>query len=547
MIQTYMTAIDRSNASVDDITDGLNFEIDRLCLLISNHRILKGEKVYFELTIDDYNRQSNVIHIPMYVGVHKDPASGLLVNDCSLGTLYYQMGGDYEILENDRNIAGFTRSNPSSITAPTITPKDIIGVAIDSVNNKITIYNNGIVLYSWTPTALNLTTDNERFFACVYVNIAGADIKGSFNFGRHSLKYLPAGFTGIFEIHNSYPDPPTKYNFDPIVVTSKIDGRLWIEASSLNRVYCPINGETDKSTFTMDSVKGNYAVINLPIPKDQSIYTEFRMKNGENKNRIDGIPVSIGLTITKKNLTDMSVRIPLWHNVNNYYKFYWTVNGVETSANIFSVYTSVPNNEGNIVGLLTDIKNRSITVWVNKVLFYEYTIPNDVSDSDDMYLYFLYDDTYKSQSADFYVNLGLDIEHLNGVFNNTLPYGSMSLWYYYNRLFLLAIVPRDVLSNTFYVIPINKNIANTLFCEFDVPWNPDTQQQKFKYGLNRLMNTYNTVTDVKPHHDESRYIGIVQYNKNIAEHNLGYYPDMPKGINNKIINLLINCQFTITI
>lgn len=546
MLQTYMTAIDRSNTSVDDITDGLNFEIDRLCLLISNHRILKGERVYFELTIDDYNRQSNIVHIPMYVGVHKDPASGLLVNDCSLGTLYYKAGEDYSILENDRNIAGFSMSNPESITAPTITTKDIVGVAIDSVNNKITIYNNGIVLYSWTPTALDLSTDEERFYACIYVNIAGANIKGSVNFGRYSVKYLPDGFTTIFDMHNSYPDPKVKYRFDPIIVKNKTNGELWIDSSSINRVYSPINGEADKCTFTMDSVTGNYAVTNLPVPYSQPIYTEFRMKNGVNANRVVGIPVSIGLTTNKKNLTDMSVRIPLWHDTNNYYKFYWTKYNVEKSKYILSVYTSIPNIEGNIVGVLTDIKNRLITVWVNKILFYTYIIPDEIVNNKDMYLYFLYDGSYKSTSADFYVNLGCG-KALNEAFNNILPYGSMSLWYYYNRMFVVSVPPQDILDNIFYAVAIDRNIANDMFCEFDVSWNPNEQQQKFKYGLNRLMSTYNTVTDVKPHHDEPRHISILKFNQEIAKHNYGYYPDYPKGINNKYINFIINCQFNVTI
>ena len=561
MLKVFVTAFDKSQEPVTDMTssDGLSFNLTRMCLMVCNHRILKNEKVYFEMEITDFNRQSNMVHIPIFVGVHKDPAGGNLVNDCSFGSIYYPAGGDYIIHENNRMVPGFVDSVPATITAPTIIPNDIIGIAIDAPANEVTIYNNGVCLYTWKPSTFDMSTDTEGFYAAIYSRLSGVDIQGNLNFGRYGTKYCPTGFKTMLDQHNSYPIPVQDCRFDPIVVPKKNNGDLWVEQTYAVGNVGPIPGDTDPCNFEIDNVDGSFAVVNRPIPVDYQIYTEFRVRNATNSYKIVGIPMSFGLSTTNYDITTCSIRIPLWHRANIFYKWYHTTAGVETEENVYSVCTSVPNQGGDVVGFFVDLKAKIIRVWVNKVFFMEYPIPNLPTPTPPMYLFFSYDKSYKSSHADVYLNLGQDQKNgtgLGNVFKDTIPYHAMSLWYYYNRLFLIKAPDTDM-DCQFYVFQSNHHMAYDVpICEFDVLWNPDIietypDQENVKYfshGINRIMKTFNIVHDDEPHtkDDEARYIPLLEYLRFVGDHNWGYYPDKPLGADKRHFDIQICAQFNVT-
>lgn len=71
-------------------TDGLNFSINEPFLLIANKPIPKHGKVYMEICVSKYSQISLKRNIPIYVGIHKEPAFGVLNSDFCIGSVFEQ-------------------------------------------------------------------------------------------------------------------------------------------------------------------------------------------------------------------------------------------------------------------------------------------------------------------------------------------------------------------------------------------------------------------------------------------------------------------------
>ena len=79
--------------------DGLNFSLNEVALLICNKAVPRDGRIYFEFTVTSYNAIQVIRNIPLYVGVHKEPSFGVLNADCCIGSIYYEEGKDFDIID----------------------------------------------------------------------------------------------------------------------------------------------------------------------------------------------------------------------------------------------------------------------------------------------------------------------------------------------------------------------------------------------------------------------------------------------------------------
>ena len=206
------------------LTSGENFSCkNKRFMILSSKSIPKRTKAYCEVTIRKCNISNNKVrHIPIYVGVMKEPSYGYMASDLCLGSVYYcnkyeYTGEDWKFpiniqsIERFKQSVDFVKSNKNSVIDSKI-PKlnTVIGIGVDMVNNTITIYTDGRKFYSFSPTKFNLNTDTADFYFCLVFpldkdnNIVErmsypTDISGVFNFGRVRMTYLPTGYWTLYQ------------------------------------------------------------------------------------------------------------------------------------------------------------------------------------------------------------------------------------------------------------------------------------------------------------------------------------------------------------
>ena len=536
MKQIYMQAIDALTSKIDTsvCSDGLNFLSNEICLLICNHPIYKGERSYFEFEVSSYDVNTAFKNIPLYVGIHKDPSTGVLANDFSLGSIFYKTGGDYDIMEKHNETASTNHSVPPHIYTRTPGATDTIGVAVDSINNLITIYVEGKPFYSFTPSLFNIKNE-DPFYFCIYGNIA-ANIRGVVNFGRFGVKYLPIGYITAFAAHNKskvsneFTGSVTVIHSDT-AIAKDLNGYVTVDAIkgtgdlSLNPSTA-LTTVTKDVNFYMPKTYGQFVSSNLPIPANIKIYTEFYVRDAVNADDTIGIPICIGLTNSKDIYNSISVTIPLYHKQWHPYEYYQTVANVKSTTYVKNAMTSVPNVEGKTVGLGFDLKNNKITVWVDKVLFNVYKITDFDANRNGLFM-MLFNGGVFSNYINGVVNFGAaeETDAATNPFKMDIPDGYMSLWHYYNKTNLLAVPNMPELAGTVTIIDkytvYNKHLLGTVYVEES----PNGDAAKFRTGINRLMNTYNTLTDTKAHNVDGRFKSPSYLNGLIALHNNFYYPD----------------------
>ena len=94
-------------------TNGIDFNANKLFLMVSNYPITGRDKVYFEFTVTSYTASSVVNYFPIYVGIHKEPSSGTLSNDFCLGSVFYSTSdGKYSVMEKHNKTASTKTRDP---------------------------------------------------------------------------------------------------------------------------------------------------------------------------------------------------------------------------------------------------------------------------------------------------------------------------------------------------------------------------------------------------------------------------------------------------
>ena len=526
-----------NNDSTPDNTlciDGLNFSINEPFLLISNKPIPKHGKVYMEFEVKTYTQITGKRNIPIYAGIHKEPAFGVLNSDFCIGSLFYTEGKDFDIIEKYNKDAIDKHSVPSKIYSKIPGATDTIGIGVDYDNNLISFYNNGKPFYSFSPSLFNIK-DESDFYFCIWGNIS-CGMKGSVNFGKNGVEYLPIGYTTAYGAYyrrsESISDILCDIQVEKTIegsmssdidcylnVTNDImgDGSIYLEStkailSKNNKTYT-INHQ-DSYNYLND---GANVFVNLPIPTDQKVYVEFEVKDGICSTNIVGIPASFGISNSKKTIQSKSMRMPLYHNIRHKYTYTEVKNLMPIVNQIEDVLTTIPPTEGNTIGLAIDLANNSITILLDNVRLYTFTAKeNDFRDKDTLYYLFLHDE-------------GMFGNYITGDFNSgetkfaaTMPSGYISLFDYYNNFYALPVeadISCDIMVTPYY-------LTKDVYIHGDItvlePLTPD--ESKFsKPGVNKLMKTYNVVNDRESHVIIDN--DIIYLNKVIADNNNGFFPD----------------------
>ena len=80
-------AYDNESTYREDMISDTVFTASTPFLIISSQPIPKDTNMYFEFEITDYKENPLFRHLPLYVGIHKEPSSGIFATDFSLGSI----------------------------------------------------------------------------------------------------------------------------------------------------------------------------------------------------------------------------------------------------------------------------------------------------------------------------------------------------------------------------------------------------------------------------------------------------------------------------
>lgn len=227
-----MSAYDVNTNPIDDVLskDGLQFKSSKPFFLVANYPA--KNKTIFEFYITHYYPIHNISHIPLYVGITKEPSGGVMLTKFSISSLYlYNDDPRYDIISNGSEDTMHTYIDGSSKIVGTRKPGagyNILGSSIDTVGVGVDYDNNRIYLYVnydensdeynapfyYYDVPFNMRDEGDLYF-CIYSNISYKDsledglyiddelteqkyISGSVNFGRYGLNHPVPGYTSLY-------------------------------------------------------------------------------------------------------------------------------------------------------------------------------------------------------------------------------------------------------------------------------------------------------------------------------------------------------------
>ena len=118
------------------IINGETFSCNKRFIVFCSREIPKDAKVYMEVTVTKYIADKSIRHIPLYLGVHKEPSYGTLCNDFILGSVYYTLTKDFRIFERKQGIVQFTEQPVPRLGARIPVKGTVMGIAADLKNNN---------------------------------------------------------------------------------------------------------------------------------------------------------------------------------------------------------------------------------------------------------------------------------------------------------------------------------------------------------------------------------------------------------------------------
>ena len=545
-------AYDNESTYREDMISDTVFTASTPFLIISSQPIPKDTNMYFEFEITDYKENPLFRHLPLYVGIHKEPSSGIFATDFSLGSIYYTRRQDFETYEQ-YNKSAYSAHYKVPTTKSRIPIKGtIIGVGVNASRNQITIYSDGKPFYSFRPREFNLNEDGEFYFAVA--SKVYADITGNINFGTYPMKYRPEGYwdmnqyyvdryimmkdlvgsinysTGNDEVDSYYANRrPIGYDFNSKVDINNIYAPLtnphlrdtYIQPNlGPSQLYDPNNNDA----FVIDSEHQNpvdHAFLPYPIPTDQKIYFELQCKEAPLDPGYIGVPLTVGITkvkdttdyMGKKEIGNKSFSIDLWHKRYQYHYANVQLGDKEIHYPIRTVYNPIPPMQPDIIGIMLDLKEQTISVYTNHKLFMKADLneylgyPDDtrtfISAEKDQIFFNSKDEVYHlfiKAVPDAFTGNGYVIGNFGEPDNPNLRYAGlydnidvMTYWYYYNYgIRYLASGDMNCIITT---LPYNISVAKTFSGMVYVKSKYDGNDLDFSPGLNMMYGTYNIVTD----------------------------------------------------
>ena len=551
-------AYDGDSVQSNSIVSGEKFTCKKKFTILSSKPIPKYSRAYMEFTIKQHPSNAKIRHLPIYVGIHKEPSVGILVADMCLGSIFYcnpyyysdpkdwYHPTSFQSVERYNYNANVTiTKNTQKLGSRVPTVNHIIGIGVDTVANTISIYVEGHKMYSFKPTEFNINSEPDDFYFCISCQ-ENELVSGSVNFGRYKCEYTPKGYwtlyqcwyykkASIWDIYttiqagNIYPNPPVAKEFN-MEITAKNDiapinfptethrNPYLIHSDPTNMAY----GTNPLGMILRSPDSNDISTLAWPIPTDQKIYLEFVVKNAlmqidsQGHMLYDGIPVKIGLTSAINTTSNQKVFwIDLAHKRHVAYKKHSNMYNVPLEYNAGTVLNPCIPKQPDEWGMVFDLAHNKIDIYTLGDLFMSVDlVNNDFSGHQDLYWIFIqpitdafYIDNAATEPAHIIVNTGE-----NGVLYDNIPDGKdiMTYYYYYNYLLKFKMFyDIDILIET---LPYKTNYSRYLFCEITVPDTSD-EATKWSPGMNKLWKTYNVVTDTEPHNNESDITVFDLWNK----------------------------------
>ena len=560
MTQSKIRAIGYDSRSIQDdtiVTDSFFSGVGPF-LLIANRPIPKNSKVYMEFTVTTpYPTNKDIRHLPLCLGVHKEPSFGVLGSDCSLGAIYYTKNSyllgpstaEYLAYCVRDKYAGqlmtYRYMNPTSGRVPI--RGTVVGLGVDMINNLISIYTDGTLFYSFSPSSFHINDDDiGDFYLAAYCAEPGEILAGEINFGRYRCKHTPEGYFDVYE-----------ELYDKIEVAKDIECQIKVGArypyskaedlikngrfSATNEI-APVKNhrrdirlmpnregleyyKDDELTVLNQHAFSFYyseeklanpdmAYIEYPFDHQKRLYFEFHVAGATLVDDYLGIPMTIGLTKDPNDLSKDSFQIKLYHLRTDGYHLITVKDGFEFLAGNYDIRNPSAPSQPNTIGVIVDLKENAVELYTEGTLF-SIIRPNtdlvDFSKYEDLVYFF-----FKSEPEVFTgeghcicnfntqapseIGSGEDDESLEGYLDDDLKWPIladnsfvMDLFYYYNYTIRDAFY-KDLSCTAKIIsdhIPYSKYIFSTITVR------DDAKDKIMGPGLNTLYNTYNTVSNTE--------------------------------------------------
>ena len=474
-----------------------------------------------EVTITLHPANSFIRHLPIYLGLHREPSMGTLCNDFIFGSAYYTKTRDYRIFERKQSLVQFTEQSVPKLYARIPVVGSAIGLSADIENNLITIYVNGNKFYSFSPMSFTLKENDDPWYFAIY-NELMETLSGKFNFGRYKFEYPQKDCISLYEAYAipEQPAPPTEPPTNPhngmdfrfSDIESKIKAENTIAPIGADGHRHPflihnkpeMNHESGNTRFNM--MKRNdvdMTTINLPLPTDCKVYLEANIKNCVIKEDVFGIPITFGITDTINSIDNHAFVVDLFHEKQTTYWTHSFVNGVKVNYKVLKVFNPSSPTQPNTVGILIDLKNSYIGIYTEGELYMEARIQGfDCTQYTPLhYGFFRADndviaDTHPSEPNILYgeVNFGEEVIDFD------LPKDSKTIYAYWNDVirWYMEDDPSMGFKCRMKVRPYVTEYMVGIDCTMNVP-RMGAVVNDFTPGMNMLWGTYNIVTDTKPH------------------------------------------------
>jgi len=532
-----MIPYDERSERKDSIINGEEFEYNDRFLLISNKEIPKDSRIYAEITITEHPYNKEIRHVPIYLGIHKEPSWGVLASDCCLGNVFYKRyftqtenDGEYlafNMMERHNHAGVMTQQFTFNVYAKVPIINGVIGVGIDMLNNTINLYSEGRLFYSFKPQTFDMNNQSNSVFLAFYQSEVGEHIKGFINLGRYKTAYLPTGYftmyqeyfdkmpssydiSGSIKVGTIYLNPPRMWDWPGRLdisndVAPLLDGSRDVylglnhPASMIYFKNPPYNTVSNNNAFNFYSnivtqSDHDIAYITYPMAPRQKVYFEFTCRGATMNDSILGIPLSIGITKDPNNINSKTFKFDLFHPRMDGYRVETIVNGNTYTGGNYSILNPSAPYQPNVIGVMVDKTNNTIAVYTDGTRFCELT--SNIADFSEIteLTYFFFEgrpDVFTGEGhviCNFDEDKDIPLRYTDVYDQSTI----MSLGYYYTYTIrfpywydldaTIKVIDEFISYNRY----IYGNVIVEDVSEENNGWTP---------GVNKLWHTYNTVSN----------------------------------------------------
>lgn len=515
------------------IVSGESFSCDKPFLIVASKEVPSCSKVYMEVTVTKQISSKSIRHVPIYLGLHKEPSYGVLNNDCMFASCYYQVGGDFDIFEKPKGSTTVTTQPVGKLQARIPIVETVIGLGVDTFENTVSIFCDGKLFYSFKPQLFDIETNvakGSRWYMAIYSKLYQS-LSGTINYGRYKTKYLPEGYCTLYQHYwdHEYLEPiDIEFSMEVEGIPAYEGIRYYdidyqMEVENLYSEIDPITNRRkvflENEISEMDTeVPNSYKMVsgrpttgpdmssvNLPCPDETPVYLELTTKEATLNTdpyftslNFIGIPIEVGLTVKKNDYINKSFRVCLYHMKGDTYKAYSMDNGSQSFYDFPIILNPAPPVQPNTVGFIFDRKNSMIKIITEGTIFAEIPIQGvDFTDyKEDVYIFFKSaDQAYKDYQLG-YVELGEDAIS----YAITEP-GVKTVYDYWNDSIRTYLKDCPEFECRMKVrVPVDYVLYN-FDCRLIVPYTKENCNG-FEQGLNMMWDTFNVVTEEEPHNNE---------------------------------------------